>query len=263
MDTSVLNYHDREQRFMFIFAHPDDDVFISGLMKMLITKGVEVAGVWLTSGGYLGGQDRRENELTRAMDTLGLPPSSRRLFRLPDLGLIRSMDKGISMLTEVLRDFRPQNIFVTAFEGGHPDHDAANFIVYESRFRSKTGHQLFEFPLYNGSGPIWTWRWRINSFPAGGEPTVFQKLSDPEIDCKHKIMKLYSSQWMYMIPARFASSRQKLRKRGEPFRRCPDDRDHTVRPHSGRLNYERWFNSFMNIKFKDYADNVNKNRSFI
>ena len=263
MDPLQLNYQDGAPRFVFVFAHPDDDVFISGIMKMLLIKGIEILGIWLTSGGYLGGQKRREGELTQAMNALELPLNCRRMLRLPDLGLIHSTDKAVSMLAEIFTDFKPQNVFVTAFEGGHPDHDAANFIVYEARFRSKTKCQLFEFPLYNGSGPFWTWRWRINSFPPGGEPTVFQKLTPFEIDRKRKMMKLYSSQWMYMIPARLARSRKDLGKNGEPFRKCPDDRDHTVRPHLGKLNYERWFNSFMKIGFGDYVQSVKENRTFL
>jgi hypothetical protein len=49
-------------------------------------------------------------------------------------------------------------------------------------------------------------------------------------------------------------------KKGEPYRPCPQERDHTMRPHHGDLNYERWFNSFMKIKFDDYAGAVSHTR---
>jgi len=253
MDSFPLNVSDRDERFIFVFAHPDDDVFAAGLMKRLLSSGIETFGVWLTSGGYLGGQNRRESELRRSTSLLSLPQDHCAMLRFPDLGLIDSMDEASSKLSEIFRNYKPQNIFVTAFEGGHPDHDAANFIVYEARFRSQLNCRLFEFPLYNGSGPFLTWRWRINSFPPGGPETFFQPLTPSEIDCKRKMMKIYSSQWMYMIPAQLARSRAVLLRQGEPYRRCPDNRDHTLPPHPGKLNYERWFNFFMKIRFRHFS----------
>ncbi len=262
MDYLQFDQLNREEKFVFVFAHPDDDVFISGLMKRLISLSIKTLGVWLTSGGYFGGQERRENELRKASSVLGLSSDHCEMLRFPDLGLINSMDLAVSKLSEILRLYRPRNIFVTAFEGGHPDHDAANFIVYEAKFRSQLDCRIFEFPLYNGSGSFLTWRWRINSFPPGGPQTVFQPLSSIEIDCKSKIMKIYSSQWMYMIPAHLARSRYTLINQGEPYRLCPDNRDHTVPPHIGKLNYERWFNSFMKIQFRDFTEAVRKTRTF-
>ena len=209
-----------KRNFIFVFAHPDDDVFISGLMKRLISSGIETLGVWLTSGGYLGGQEPKRMSCEKPTSVLGLPQDHCEMLRFPDLGLIDSMDGASSKLSEIFRNYKPQNIFVTAFEGGHPDHDAANFIVYEARFRSQLDCQLFEFPLYNGSGPFLTWRWRINSFPPGGPETCFPAAYiTSEIDCKRKMMKIYSSQWMYMIPAQLARSRDSVdeTRRALPF----------------------------------------------
>jgi hypothetical protein len=64
-----------------------------------------------------------------------------------------------------------------------------------------------------------------------------------------------------MVPARLASTRSKMIYKGEPYRTCPADRDHSVPPHRGRLNYERWFNAFMKITFEDYARAVSDVRS--
>ena len=262
MDHTGFNHEDKLKRSAFVFAHPDDDVFISGLMRRLISTGSEVLGVWLTSGGFLGGQERREAELRSAASILGLEKKRYELLRFPDLGLMRSLDSAAVALKEIFVRFKPDNVFVTAFEGGHPDHDAANFIVYESRFRSMLDFPIFEFPLYNGTGPFWSWRWRINAFPSGGPATLFIPLDSSEVDCKFSIMRVYSSQWMYMAPAFLAKSRKKLITQGEPYRKCPKTRDHSLPPHAGKLNYERWFNSFMKIRFSDFSQSVKKTRTF-
>ncbi|MFH0959371.1 MAG: PIG-L deacetylase family protein [Pseudomonadota bacterium] len=250
-------------RALFVFAHPDDDVFITGTMKKYILSGLGIRAVWLTSGGYFGGQKRREQELTRAASELGLLSQDYDLLRFPDLGLMNSMNNAALELSAILCDFKPDKIFVTAFEGGHPDHDAANFIVHDASIRSELKCDIFEFPLYNGAGSLLTWRWRINSFPPGGPSPLFQPLQETEINCKYKSMKIYSSQWMYMVPARLTRSRNFLTRHGEPYRLCPSDRDHCIPPHKGRLNYERWFNSFMRVKFTDFARAVKKARSLL
>ncbi|MGD9819812.1 MAG: hypothetical protein AB7V04_14120, partial [Desulfomonilaceae bacterium] len=85
-------------------------------------------------------------------------------------------------------------------------------------------------------------------------------LTIQEVAIKHRTMRIYSSQWMYMIPARLACSTKKMVSEGEPKRLCNPDTDHTVKPHSGKLNYERWFNAFMRIKFSNYQEAVKRSR---
>lgn len=250
-------------RFLFLFAHPDDDTFICGTMKMLLEAGAEVHAAWLTSGDYFGQGELREAELARAMEILGLDELCIHLLRLPDLGLIYNMDEGIALVADLLGTLKPDSVFVTAFEGGHPDHDAVNYLCYEGCTRAGVQPRLFEFPLYNGTGPVRHWRWRINDFGPGGPETLYSPLNEGAIDCKYRMMKTYSSQWMYMVPARLASSRSRLRTLGEPYRSCPADRDHAVPPHPGTLNYERWFNFFIKIRFADFAAEVEKSLSSV
>lgn len=245
---------------LFLFAHPDDDVFIAGTMRLMIENGDDVYAAWATSGGLLGGQHHREQELAAAMKILELPESRINLLRFPDLGLLANLDTASDRVADLLKEISPDTLFVTAFEGGHPDHDSLNFIAYEARRRSGHRPELFEFPLYNGSGPFVHWRWRINSFPPGGAEPRFTVLNDDAITRKHKMMKAYRSQWLYMGPGRLASSESRLKNRGEPYRLCPPDRDHTIPPHPGKLNYERWFNAFMRIKFQDFRDAVLRTR---
>ncbi len=240
------------RKIVFVFAHPDDDAFVSGTIWTLLQKGVDISCVWLTSGDFFGQGTRREKEIEKAARILGLSPSRIHLFRLPDLGLLRKIERATSLLSEILESIKPDAIFTTAYEGGHPDHDSANLAVAESCFRLGLKSQLLEFPLYNGSGPLKHWRWRINSFPPGGPDAQYQALTKQALRIKYRIMMTYSSQWMYMIPARLASRSSRMSRIGEPFRTFPRDRDYTVPPHAGRLNYERWFNSFMKTKFSDF-----------
>ncbi|MFC1833326.1 PIG-L deacetylase family protein [Thermodesulfobacteriota bacterium] len=247
-------------RYLFLFAHPDDDAFIVGSMRMLLDQGVDVYGVWATSGGLLGGSKTRESELAAAMTVLGLDESRRFLLRMPDLGLIANLAEAADAVTKVVEEVRPTTVVATAFEGGHPDHDCVNFLAYEGCSRVGITPEMMEFPLYNGSGRVIHWRWKVNSFPDGKRVANNTPLTDSALDCKYRILRTYSTQWLYMFPLRLASPRSKMKSSGEPCRRSPGDRDHTMPPHPGKLNYERWFNSFMKISFKDYADAVRSAR---
>lgn len=239
--------------FAFLFGHPDDEVLICGTMMLLMDRGADVHGVWVTSSDFRGKGQTREQELARAMQVLGLSEDRVHLLRVPDLGVHREMDRAADLVVRTFERIAPHAVVVDAFEGGHPDHDSANFLAYEALRRTGIEAQLYEFPLYNGSGPFYTWKWRINDFPPDGLPVLRTPLPHDVIIRKYRMMRSYPTQWMYMGPARLASPAGWLKKMGEPYRLCPPDRDHAVRPHEPPLNYERWFCRWMKIAFDDFA----------
>jgi LmbE family N-acetylglucosaminyl deacetylase len=253
---------DSGRRYLFLFAHPDDEALIAGTMRMLLTQGAHVHAAWITSGDYFGGRDLRERELSKAMNILGLGEERVRLLRLPSLRLLRQLPRYSRLVSDLMEEVRPDTVFVTAYEGGHPDHDAVNFMASYALKRLSFKATLFEFPLYNGSGPFYYWWWRINSFPPG-EPTVlYNPLDNDAIQCKYRMMAAYLSQWIFMIAARLACSRSRMQDLGEPFRRCPEGRDHAFPPYPGRLNYERWFNVFLQTRFRHFREAVLNARGF-
>ncbi len=226
-------------RYLFVFAHPDDDVFVAGTMRLLIERKATVHGLWLTSGDARGGRERRETELHAAMDLLGLPPESRHLLRLPNRGLLPLLDQALKGLVERFTALQPRAIAVTAYEGGHIDHDLLNALVLEAARRTQCQAALREFPLYNRSGPLFTLRWRINAFPPGGPPGTGVPLTRALIRRKHRLMWCYRSQLQDMLPFRLVLSARRLLRTGEPFRPLPLDRTYDQPPHRGQLNYER------------------------
>jgi LmbE family N-acetylglucosaminyl deacetylase len=244
------------ERYLCLFAHPDDDVFIAGTMKLLVDQGAELDAAWLTSGDYFGLGNRREKELSKAMAILGLDASRVHRMRFPDLGLLARLDEAADDVADLMDQLQPTIIVADAFEGGHPDHDCVNFLAFEGAYRAGINSKIVEFPLYNGNGHFYHLGWRINSFPDGGPPAQYTRLNDAAVTCKLRMIRSYPSQWMYMVPTRLATWRSRLKRLGEPYRICPTDRDHTLPPHSGRLSYERWFNSFMKIKFPHFRNEV-------
>jgi LmbE family N-acetylglucosaminyl deacetylase len=243
-------------RLCFMFAHPDDDTLIAGTMRMLIRAGKEVHGIWTACDRLYGRLGNRLKELKTATGLLGLPPERVHVLKFRDLGILRQLDEAADAIAGLLSSIRPDSVTANAFEGGHPDHDVVNFLAYEAVYRAGISPRLFEFPLYNGAGPFLHWRWQINRFPDKAGNILHVPLDSDALKRKYEMMQAYWSQWMYMLPARLACPPVEMTQRGEPYRACPPDRDHTSPPHAGPLNYERWFCRWMGIRFEDYRQAV-------
>lgn len=247
-------------KYLFLFAHPDDDVLICGTMKMLIDRGAEVHGAWLGSSEFLGRERTRKAERAKAAKIMGLKKSRIHVLGIPEMRVLKDLKQAALKVTDLFTRLKPDIVFVPAYEGGHPHHDAVNFLAYEACRRTGLKPRLFEFPLYNATGPFYHWWWKINEFPPGGPPAFSIPLNRAAVNAKYKIMRTYSSQWMYMIPARLVSSRSRMLEVGEIYRPCPPGRDHTVPPHEGMLSYERWFNCFLDTTFEDFRKAVQQTR---
>ena len=136
---------------LFLFAHPDDEIFSAGTMRRLLNNNADVHGLWVTSGDARSNAKVRESELRAGLQILGVKDSRIHLLRLPNRGLLPILDHAIERVAGVLQEIMPDKIFVTAYEGGHIDHDAVNFIAYEGLNNSH--FDIFLIGV-DGRGPI-------------------------------------------------------------------------------------------------------------
>src|SRR5262245_18685945 len=97
---------------LFVFPHPDDDVFVGGTLSLLVREGVRVDAAWMTSGGFDGLERTREDELHQAMDVAGV--ERRHLLRLPDGGLVRELDAACATLERLIGELEPQAVIAPA-----------------------------------------------------------------------------------------------------------------------------------------------------
>jgi len=243
------------QNSFFLFPHPDDELPIAGTMRDLICCHRAVHAAWLTSGDLFGKGEVREAEHSKAMEILGLDPRHIHLLRFHDQGLIHVLGDAIDAVAALIRDLRPERIVTVAFEGCHPDHDAANFIAYQASRRIGVNADILEYPLYNATGPFWYGRLRLNAFPPGTPGVMYNPLNEDAIECKHRMMAVYGSQWKSVLALRLASSRTRMRRLGEPYRLCPQDRNHLTPP-PGKRHYQCWFNAYKKTSFQDFQQAV-------
>jgi LmbE family N-acetylglucosaminyl deacetylase len=229
---------------LFVFPHPDDDVFVGGTLSLLVRAGARVNAAWMTSGGYDGLDRVREEELQRAMDVAGV--ERRHLLRLPDGGLVGILEEACGALHRLLDELRPRAVIAPAFEGGHADHDATSFAVAEGCRRACLDAPIFEYPCYapDGDGPKGL---RLSAFPVQSAGVLRVELDEAAIRCKASMVEAYASQKGVFELLGWRPSDE------ESFRECPPDRDHSRPPCPGLDSYAHWFNWRSSDRFGQLA----------
>lgn len=228
-------------------------------MRRLVAARLPVTAVWLTCGGLHG--KRREAESRRAMELIGLDPREQIFFRLPDGQVVDFLDEIVVRLARLFGKIRPASIFVPAFEGGHPDHDAAQLAAaaalnriggnrmgsssgvsgnYENTTTGAHEHwqqpRLYEFPLYHR---VNTKLLKVGEFIPAAVPVERTPMKLKDRLLKRKLAGVFSSQRLILRPlVGLRGGAMMMHLQGEPYRAVSRDRDYTIRPHLGRLAYE-------------------------
>ena len=226
-------WHGTTAPILFVFPHPDDDVFVGGTLSLLVRAGARIDAAWMTSGGHDGLERVREDEMGRAMDIAGV--ERRHLLRLPDGGMIGALPQACAMLRRLIDELRPHAVIGPAFEGGHADHDATSFAVAEASRRAAWEGPLLEYPCYapDAESPNGL---RLAAFPAGLPDVQRVGLDEGAMHCKVSMVEAYASQKEVFGLLGWRPSSE------ESFRECPRDRDHRCAPIAGLGSYAHWFN---------------------
>ncbi|MET0391158.1 MAG: PIG-L family deacetylase [Polyangiales bacterium] len=247
-----LAYRDfpSDARLLVLAAHPDDETVGAASLLLDLPRCVVVH---LTDGapfdkrlwpsGLLG--DRRAYAHVRRAEALSalaeakLLPESIMSFACADQATSQhlvTLTRGFSQLLERLD---PQLIVTHAYEGGHPDHDAAAFIAAHAlRLRHKQGRSLpalFEMTSYHSApadpgANITLPALETGRFLRRDECEVWTRtLDDEQRARKRKMLACYESQHAALT---LFDSEQ------EHFRLAPHY-DFNVAPHPGTLHYEQ------------------------
>lgn len=240
------------KKTVFFFAHYDDEFGVYEDIRIHVLKKIPIHIVYVTSSSLSGISDkRRENETLYVLKKLGVKRSQitfiGKKLLIPDLALKDNLKKAYKNCKVFLDKLGNVNtIYSHAYEGGHPDHDALNFICSKLIQNSKSKIYGWQFPLYCGPGLIGPLFYLFKPLKSNG------KLKIKNIDFKHiglflRLIFSYRSQFktfiglypFYVLHMIF--KRNSILQEIRPKKNCK-------RPHKGKLLYERrnmdQFNSF-------------------
>jgi len=231
------------ERHLFVFAHPDDEFACLEQIRRSLAAGCEIVCAYLTDGAY-GGQpiEPRIEESRRALGRQGVAPASIHFLGaaagIPDGELPSRMRTAYEALCDlVLRSGEVTACFVTAWEGGHQDHDASYAILMAMRQNGLLNAPVWQFPLYNGAGlpgPLFR---VMHPLPSNGPTTLLSVSMQPRLLDLRTCMG-YPSQWrtwLGLLP--FVAI--KLLFQGSYTLQAADEKALEQRPHAGKLLFER------------------------
>jgi LmbE family N-acetylglucosaminyl deacetylase len=167
------------ERVLFAFTHPDDELALSAFISRLLHKGIPIQILWTHSTPVRAAESRN------AMHALGVDSEALTFFETEDGNVISSVKELRRTVSAIVLAFRPTRVVTHAFEQGHIDHDATNLLVnlcYKG--------PIFEAPFYH------TYLTRFPklycfSTPQGEERTP---LTAAERKMKKRLVKMYPSQ---------------------------------------------------------------------
>ena len=211
------------RRALFVMAHPDDEFGIYGRMLQLRDQGAELWCVWT-----IGGNPVRDAEAAHAMAAVGVREDRLVFLEVGGLGNAASVERAIKALSDFLEARPCEEIYVTAFEGGHFQHDLTQFATVQAVDRSGAASHVYEFPLYNLAGA------RVNLFrlTPGKAPVCGLALDRARVEFIRGLTRHYPSQ--RLVTEGFLRIMPYSRQ-SQPRWRAVPARDYTSPPHRGLL----------------------------
>ena len=223
------------RRILILAPHPDDEVVgFAAAIGRARAAGAEVAVLFLTHGcveqaamwpweraRYAAVTARRRAEAQAACALLGIDPigwSDR-----PARHLWRELADGEREARRAMADFRPDQLWAPAYEGGNPDHDGASALA--SRL-ARDGVPVLEFAEYNLAGG----KVRSHAFPSPNGAEVVLALTNAERSLKRRALATYASERGNLG---YVATDQEVCR---PLARY----DYAAPPHAGKLWYARF-----------------------
>ncbi|MDX1959647.1 MAG: PIG-L family deacetylase [Leptospiraceae bacterium] len=178
---------------IFLFPHQDDEYFVAPFIK----KNKDSCFCFFLTKGEGKGipESIRNQESAEVLQKLGvkeeyihfLPKS----LDVADLDLMNKLETVFEWILQSVHDNSIHRIFCPAYEGGHPDHDAAFFlgIALGKHFHSEVCH----YPTYTGNKlPYPMYRVMI---PYNSKQSIKEALGFRERLFYAFLFRFYPSQW--------------------------------------------------------------------
>lgn len=228
---------------LFFFAHQDDEFAVFHQLELSIAAGYDVHCIYCTSGVPTGHPPlHRQRESLHVLQKLGVQPSqvffAGQALGIADLQLMHRLDILVPWLVQYLQNHAQLDaLYLPAWEGGHPDHDALHAALISACRRLSAAPPLWQFALYNG------WQCRGGLFRllhplATNGPVVQQTIAVRDRWRYLGLCLAYRSQWKSWLGLGPALCWHYWRKGTQDLQQAKPDAP-LLRPHPGPLYYEQ------------------------
>lgn len=219
------------QRYLFVFAHPDDEIYSCISIRNLLRAGKEVRLLYVTNGDYAGEAigRQREGELARAHETIGVKAENVKMLSISERQLMARAHDVAHAIFEVVEAFATDVIIGHDYEGGHDGHDFVSFCAWQAAQKHNT--DFWAFPAYHNIPDRRKW----NSFARGEPPDYKLMLSADDAVQKRQLFACHASQARYFEDIERGGYMGLLLSR--EILRHADNNDYT-KPPTGPVGYE-------------------------
>lgn len=164
--------------WLFVLAHPDDEIAVAGWMHTLVQVGARVCVAWAHHTPV------RRDESEAAMRRIGVPESNLTFGPFADRHFVDSLGELEYWVAELVDRCAPHQVVSHAWEQGHLDHDSLAFAV------SRVVPGSLEAPYYHHYAK---WVQTIGQF-ADPEGAECYDLPPATAELKRGLVGLYPSQ---------------------------------------------------------------------
>lgn len=225
---------------LVLAAHPDDEILGA---SSVLASGLACVVVHLTDGApfepELWPEDRafasreayareRRREAESALALCGVPREHVLSLGCPELRAAWSLLPLCQRFAAIVERYGPDCVLTHAYEGSHPDHDAAAFIAHGA-LRMIEGESRATLLEMAATHPTPGQQQANRFLAATGTRAFTHVLSEAEQSHKRAMLACHTSQHAVLSSAGLTWER---------FRRAPAY-DFTRAPHAGSLSYER------------------------
>lgn len=226
---------------LYLFAHFDDEYAALPLLMARARAGVEQRLVYVADYASPALAARRFAETRRLLERIGVPPEAARHVGRGSGVLDGALHRDLSTAEAVVHEAAAgltdiERLVVTAWEGGHPDHDSLAWLAV--RLAAAVGVPVDQVALYHGRGLPGRLFRGGSPLPENGPVT---RLPMPAADWAlyADAVRCFPSQWRTwagLWPAMFAT----FALSGYGYQQLAPQRVRQ-RPHAGPLLYERMY----------------------
>jgi LmbE family N-acetylglucosaminyl deacetylase len=203
-----------------VAAHPDDETIgaaarlkkIRRVSVLFITDGAPRDRRDALAAGFATAQQyatTRYNEALSALSCAGITPQQVSSLGIPDQAAARSLVSVSRSLAAHWSHSLPDIVLTHAYEGGHPDHDAAAFCAHAASHLFSPGHltrpAIIEFTSYHATADGMV----TGQFLPGDSLIETIRLSSEEQDLKRQMFARYATQTEVL--AQFSTSTESFR----------------------------------------------------